>query len=99
MKYPTKTSNIITDVNFTRPPVHHFAQQQRACTNQWKKKVNEKEDGIVQKQIIHSSHLLVPPKETEETCITFTDTLAQYDTLALRSVGSSMLELDIRQAR
>ena len=59
----------------------------------------KKEDAIVQKQIIHSSHVLVPPKETEQMCITMAGTLAQSDALALQSVGSSLLELDIRQAR
>ena len=50
-------------------------------------------------KIIHPSYLLVSQNETEQMCITFTGTLAPANALALRFAGSSLLELDIRQAR
>ena len=80
-------------------PQFTILRSNKECARINQKKVSKKEDGIVQKQIIHSSHVLVPPKETEQMCITMADTLTQSDALALQSVGSSLLELDIRQAR
>ena len=63
--------------------------------NQWKGKDKQEKDGIVRKQIMHLSHLLVPQYEIElMLCLTFTGALAQSDALALWSTGASLLEVD-----